>query len=128
MALRINSADELPDSLRQQAREKLGTTGVAKGSKYRNIRTEADGHVFDSAREAERYGELRLLYAARQIAALMIQVPFPLPGGIAYFADFVYYDLGERRLVVEDVKGVKTKEYVIKKKLMREIGIEIHEV
>jgi hypothetical protein len=90
--------------------------------------TEADGYVFASAREAKRYGELKLQYAAREIAALRLQVPFPLPGGIVYIADFVYYDLRDKRWVVEDVKGVRTKEYQLKKKLMREIGIEIDEV
>lgn len=67
------------------------------------------------------------MYQAREIASLMIQVPFPLPGGISYIADFVYYDIRRKRFVVEDAKGVKTKEYVMKKKLMREIGIEIEE-
>ena len=128
MSYRVNSAEDLPDRLREQVQKKMGQSGKAAACKYNNIRTEADGHIFDSKREAERYGELKLLYGAREIAALMIQVPFPLPGGIMYLADFVYFDLHERRFVVEDVKGCKTKEYIIKKKLMKEIGIEIREV
>jgi hypothetical protein len=99
-----------------------------KESKYHNIKTEVDGHVFDSKHEAERYGELCFMFAAKEIAALGLQVSFPLPGGIQYIADFVYYDLKCRCWVVEDAKGVRTKEYKIKQKLMKEIGIEIREV
>jgi hypothetical protein len=129
MTMRINNIDDLPEAKREQARKKMGQLCTAAAAmKYHNIKTEVDGHVFDSRREAERYGELRLLYAARQIAVLMIQVPFPLTGGIMYIADFVYYDLARKEFIVEDAKGVKTKEYLLKKILMREIGIEIQEV
>lgn len=129
MTLSISNVDELPEHMRDQARKKLGKfSAKAKELKYRNVKTEADGHVFDSQREAERYGELGFLYAAREICSLSIQVPFFLSGGIVYVADFVYYDLRERRWVVEDSKGVLTKEYIMKKKLMKEIGIEIQEV
>lgn len=129
MTMRINCVEDLPESMRDQARRQLGESSTkAKELKYRNIRTEADGHIFDSQREAERYGELSLLYAAKEISALSIQVPFFLPGGIVYIADFVYFDLREKVWVVEDAKGVRTKEYILKKKLMREIGIEIREV
>ena len=129
MSFRVNRVDDLPDNLREQARKKMGQTiAFAATCKYNNVRTEADGHIFDSQREAERYGELKLLYSAREIAALMIHVPFPLPGGITYLADFVYFDLGTQQFVVEDAKGCRTKEYIIKKKLMKEIGIGIQEV
>jgi hypothetical protein len=56
----------------------------------------------------------------------------PKPGKViekecAYYADFVYYKDGE--LIVEDVKGVKTEAYKIKKKLMLErYGIRITEI
>jgi hypothetical protein len=36
---------------------------------------------------------------------------------ITYIADFVYFDLERMVNVVEDVKGYKTKEYLLKKKL-----------
>lgn len=46
---------------------------------------------------------------------------------VYYYADFVYKM--DRQLVVEDVKGYKTPEYVIKRKLMLSVyGIQIHEV
>lgn len=128
MVLRVNDVGELPEQMQAQVRKKLGVGNTAaKDLKYHNVRTEADGHIFDSQHEAVRYGELKLMYQAREIASLMIQVPFPLSGGISYIADFVYYDIRRKRFVVEDAKGVKTKEYVMKKKLMREIGIEIEE-
>lgn len=45
----------------------------------------------------------------------------------AYIADFVYTKGGET--VVEDAKGVRTKEYIIKRKLMLErYGIQIKEI
>ena len=46
-----------------------------------------------------------------------------------YVADFWYADLLSNINVIEDVKGVRTREYIIKKKLMKAIhGIEIVEV
>ena len=128
MGLNINRIEDLPEKYREQARQKLGSDGFAKEIKFHNKPTEADGHLFPSEHEACRYGELRLLYEAKSISALSIQVPFFLSGGIIYIADFVYYDLRDKRWIVEDAKGVRTKEYIMKKKLMREIGIEIQEV
>lgn len=46
-----------------------------------------------------------------------------------YIADFVYTDNDTGRTVVEDTKGVRTKEYIIKRKLMLYLhGIRIKEV
>jgi len=46
-----------------------------------------------------------------------------------YIADFVYYDRECMRTVVEDVKGIRTPAYTLKKKLMLWIhGIKIEEV
>ena len=46
-----------------------------------------------------------------------------------YIADFVYYDRECMRTVVEDVKGMRTAAYTLKKKLMLWIhGIKIQEV
>ena len=107
-------------------------------SKYGNRKTELDGITFDSAKEARRYAELKLLQRAGKISCLGRQVPYVLipaqkrDGKVAeravrYVADFVYDENGET--VVEDVKGTRTKEYVIKRKLMLwEYGIRIREV
>ena len=99
--------------------------------KYRNRKTIVDGIMFDSKREAERYQELCLLEKAGEIKGLECQVKFELiPKQYAdyankkglierecvYIADFTYYRDGE--YVVEDVKGMRTKDYIIKRKLM----------
>jgi hypothetical protein len=104
--------------------------------KYNNVKVEIDGIKFDSKREAKRYSELRLLANGQEITNLQLQVPFELipaqKGGLRkelpmkYIADFVYYENGKR--VIEDTKGVKTKDYVIKRKLMKLNGNEITEV
>ena len=98
-----------------------------KRPKYGNRRTEVDGKVYDSAREAKRHGELALLQKAGDIYGWAEQVTFLLPGGVKYRADFVILNR-DGTYTVEDAKGVRTKEYLIKKKLMASMGIEIKEV
>lgn len=108
--------------------------------KYGNNKVTYKGEVFDSKKEAERYAELRMLETAGQIAFISRQVKFVLipaqrdsSGKIierecSYVADFVYYDMDHGK-VVEDTKGFKTKDYIIKRKLMLWIhGIRIKEV
>lgn len=102
-------------------------------SKYHSRKTEVDGIIFDSRKEASRYCELRLLLRAGDISDLQLQVPFELVPkcgknrAVKYIADFVYNEFGTQR--VEDCKGYRTKEYIIKKKLMLwRYGIEIKEV
>ena len=115
-------------------------------NKYGAVRTEVDGFVFASRAEARRYGELKLMEQAGEISELALQVTYSLDvNGVHvcdYVADFVYRPTpphprplpigksadGEGRVVVEDVKGKRTKEYVLKKKLMLAVhGIEIVE-
>ena len=86
-----------------------------------------DGITFDSKREAKRYCELKLLERAGKIKDLSLQHKFELQPSfkkkgktiraITYIADFVYFDFDRMQNVVEDVKGFKTKEYLLKKKL-----------
>lgn len=99
-------------------------------TKYRNKPTYVDGRRFDSRREARRYQDLLLLQAAGQISHLDCQVRFPLVVGTelicTYVADFCYRE--NEKGIVEDCKGYRTREYKIKKKLMRAIRrIEIKE-
>ena len=98
-----------------------------KPPKYHNRRTELDGKTYDSAREAGRAAELKLLVAAGEIAAVFEQVNFRLPGGVVYRADFVLLRW-DGTFTIEDAKGVRTKEYSIKRRLMREKGLDIYEV
>lgn len=118
-------------------------------NKYRNTKTIVDGIEFDSRKEAARYKELKLLEAAGEISNLEMQVKFVLiptqrepdfvgvRGGIkkgkviekecSYLADFVYIRDGE--VIVEDTKGIRTKDYIIKRKLMLYLlGIRIQEI
>ncbi len=88
--------------------------------KYRNQKTETEHGKFDSRKEAERYAELVLLERAGRIANLRRQVPFALVVGGVHVCDYVAdatYQEGER-LVVEDVKGMRTPVYRLKKRLM----------
>ena len=100
-------------------------------NKYHNRKTVVDGIVFDSKAEASRYGTLKLFSRAGLITDLQLQVPFLIVVNgqkiCKYIADFVYTEEG--RQVVEDVKGVRTREYIIKRKLMAAVfGIKITEV
>ena len=103
------------------------------GSKYNNRKlTAPDGQKFDSVKEYHRWGCLKLLERAGAIKDLKRQVKYELIPKIGseracnYIADFTYMQDG--KLVVEDVKGVKTDAYKIKKKLMLWVhGIRIKE-
>lgn len=107
-------------------------------NKYHNKKVCYNGIAFDSKKEAHRYSELLLLERAGVITDLQMQVPFLLipsqriNGKVVereckYIADFVYTE--NRKKVVEDTKGMRTKDYIIKRKLMLYIhGIQIKEV
>ena len=109
-------------------------------TKYNNKKIIVDGQKFDSKKEANRYKELRLLERAGEIKDLRTQVKFKLipaqrdeaTGKVverecSYKADFVYEEDG--KTVVEDVKGFRTKEYIIKRKLLLwKYGIRIREI
>lgn len=120
-----------------------------KPNKYGSKKIVIDGITFDSKREAARYQELKLLEKAGQIQNLQRQVKFVLipaqrepdtigiRGGIhkgktiekecSYIADFVYQENGQT--VVEDTKGFRTTDYIIKRKLMLHVhGIRIREI
>lgn len=94
-------------------------------NKYRNRKTIIDGITFDSRREAERYRELRLMEKANLILHLELQPVYELQAkfrhngkterAITYKADFRYEENG--RIVVEDVKGMETEVFKIKRKL-----------
>lgn len=96
-------------------------------SKYNNIKTVIDGIIFDSKRESERYCELLILIKAKTIKDLELQPKFVLQDGfkkngvtyraITYKADFKYVDVATGKTIIEDVKGVETKEFRLKRKL-----------
>jgi hypothetical protein len=103
---------------------------VPSKPKYRSVKTEVDGLVFSSKKEALRYSALRILVNANIISNLVLQEAFDIiVNGIKvcrYVADFSYTEDGVR--IIEDVKGFKTPVYRLKKKLMKAVhGIEITE-
>ena len=98
-------------------------------NKYRARRTRVGNHCFDSAREAQRYNELLILQRAGRIKNLERQPEFVLLDsyentagdkirGIKYRADFRYFDCDTGQIVVEDVKGIETQVFKIKRKLL----------
>ena len=121
-------------------------------NKYLNKKCEINGIVFDSRKEARRYCELLLLVNGNYIKNLQRQVKYVLIPAqyevverydksgkrlkdskklvereCSYVADFVYEEDG--KTVVEDTKGMKTKDYIIKRKLMLQVhGIRVREV
>lgn len=106
--------------------------------KYRAVKTEIDGITFDSKKEARKYLELKNAEETGAIKNLRCQVRFPLipdlredptvtktgklklgkiiERKVDYIADFVY-EVGDETVVL-DVKGYRTKDYIIKRKLM----------
>lgn len=128
---------------------------MRRASKYYNIKTRAlDGTVFDSHKEAIRWDELLLLQRAGKITELRRQVEYELIPAqyetyerygksgqrlkdgvrllerkVCYVADFVYTDAETGENIVEDAKGVRTKDYILKRKLMLAVhSIRIREV
>ena len=121
------------------------------GNKYHAKKVSIQGEVFDSKKEARRFLELQMLEKAGKISGLQRQKKFVLipaqsepestgPRGgrikgkllereVAYYADFVYFDEEEKDFVIEDTKGVRTLDYIIKRKLMLWLnGYQIREV
>lgn len=118
-------------------------------TKYHSRKITRDGITFDSQKEYRRFCELSLLEKAGAITDLKRQVEFVLiptqrepdtigvRGGkikgktiehkCSYVADFVYTENG--KTVVEDTKGFKTKDYILKRKMMLYFhGIRIKEI
>lgn len=128
---------------------------ILNNSKYKNRKIVVGGIKFDSKKEAKRYQELKTFERAGIIKNLQRQVKYVLipaqyePSGeiytkgkekgkpkkgkllereCAYYADFVYSTKGGE-LVIEDTKGMRTPDYIIKRKLMLYVhGIRIAEV
>lgn len=102
-------------------------------AKYHNVKTELDGYKFDSLAERARYEELKLMLKGGAIAGLAVHFAFPLHVDkklvAKYVADFFYHDIAKDCKVIEDVKGVRTAVYRLKKKMVKsQYGIDITEV
>ena len=107
-----------------------------RGNKYRAIKTEVDGIVFDSRSEARRFRVLKLLEKAGEITGLECQPKFRLEvNGVliqTYKADFAYTLKHNGERVVEDVKSKPTAAkltFIRTKKLMKAVhGIDVQVV
>lgn len=110
---------------------------TAKPNKYKAQRT----GKYASKAESRRAAELKLLERAGKIENLAEQVKFEIipqqvdaSGKVIeraahYICDFVYEDTATGKTVVEDVKGVRTPAYILKRKLMLlGWGIQVREV
>jgi hypothetical protein len=111
-------------------------------SKYAAVPTTIDGVRFSSKKEAARYMELKMLQKAGEIHGLELQPKFPLYVGkvgqrieradkpvCSYIADFRYREGPTGILRIEDVKGMKTPVYRLKKKMVEaQYGITVREV
>lgn len=113
--------------------------------KYGNKKVQIDGIAFDSRKEANRYCELKIMQQCGAIKDLQLQKEFELipaqyvfvdankrkcvERSCKYKADFYYYDNYLKKWCCEDTKGFKTKDYIIKRKLMLYVhGIRIIEI
>ena len=90
-----------------------------KKSKYNAKKTNIDGHTFDSQKEADYYCELKLKLQAKKIKGFCLQPIFILAEGLKYKADFIVFNNDGTSEII-DVKGFKTKEYKIKKKIFED--------
>ena len=111
---------------------------MAIKSKYHSKKVKVDGETFDSKKEYFRWRELQLLEKTGKIHNLRRQQRIELlpsqriDGKVVerpccYVADFTYEENGKK--IVEDAKGYKTTEYIIKRKLLLwRHGIKIREV
>ena len=113
--------------------------------KYGNKKVTYKGKTFDSVKEKNRYVELEMLEWGGVIFDLCCQVKFELLPSqkdlktgkvierpVYYIADFMYKKKmpdGGIKTIVEDTKGFKTAEYVLKRKMMLFLkGIQVVEV
>jgi hypothetical protein len=105
-------------------------TPIKKGSKYGNRIVIVDGKKFHSAAEGERYKTLRLREKRGKIFNLECQPRYPVRHPetnqlcFTYIADFRYLD-ANNNIIVEDVKGMRTPVFILKKKLVR-IFLNVH--
>lgn len=119
-----------------EARKLLNLNKSRRG-KYNANGQKIDGHWFASAAEAKRYVQLKDMQQDDLIEDLVLQPSYPIIHNgkpiTTYRADFRYVVLNELKrsevVVVEDVKGMITDVYLIKKKLVEaQYNLKINEI
>jgi hypothetical protein len=88
--------------------------------KYSAVRTESDGIKFDSKKEAKYYGELKLRVRTGEVLFFLRQTPFHLPGNVKYVVDFQEFH-ADGTIHFVDVKGMQTKQFIMKKKMVESL-------
>ena len=102
---------------------------IPKRMKYRNVKTVVDGITFDSKKEANYYGKLKLLQKSGEVISFERQVRYNIVIDgqkiCAYVADFVVV-WSKSGIKVIDVKGISTPIFKLKQKLMKAVlGIDV---
>lgn len=88
--------------------------------KFKAKPCEDGGIKFASKKERKRYRELKILQNTGEVLFFLRQVPFHLEAGVKYVCDYlVFWTNGE--VTIEDVKGIKTDMYIVKKKMVEAI-------
>jgi len=154
MTLRFSSPDMLPPAYKAQAEKQLRDGASGPGSafdrvskltgpttktckvdiiesppkrknKYSAKAVRIDDIRFDSTAEGKRYAELKQLQQAGEVIRFHRQVIFDLPGGTQYRVDFqIFWTDG--RVTYEDVKGVQTETFRLKRRQVRALyNVEI---
>lgn len=117
----------------------VSTSGTGRRpmrSKYNANGRHVDGHWFASDAEAQRYEQLKEMMDQGLIDRLELQPEYKISIKnkhiTTYRGDFRYavMERGQiKNVILEDVKGMVTDVYVIKKKMVEaEYGIEINEI
>lgn len=88
--------------------------------KFNAVRTEVDGISFSSKKEATYYSTLRLRQKAGEVLFFLRQVPLHLPGNVRYVVDFQEFH-ADGTVHFVDVKGLKTEQYKMKKKMVEAV-------
>lgn len=108
-----------------------------KSSKFGNVKSEIDGHKFDSKKESEFYGSLKLKKQAGLIKDFKMQVPYNIVVNNIHIANyFLDFEVENNDGTIEyiDIKGkdkktnkfIKTGVFALKKRLVEAIyGIKI---
>jgi len=100
----------------------------ARRNKYGNEPVYIDGIRFPSTREGNRYIALKLLMQVGEVRRFTRQGRWVLDGGVEYVEDFCV-EWADGRMTHEDAKGIRTKEYRLKKRQVEaRYGVEIVEV
>lgn len=98
---------------------------ITRRNKYGAVGVREHGRYYASGAERDYHAELKLRELAGDVRAIVVQPVVELVAGIKYRPDYFYEvranGSGWRKIWV-DVKGVATREFLLKCRLWREFG------